>query len=382
MKKIAICMVLIISILLVSISFGAADKAPKFTLEKLKMKLGTTQNLGAVLSGTNIDLNKLTSSNPGVLLIQNDGSLKAVSTGISTLSYTYENSKGKEVELYCFVEVTVNEATFDTVVGTKSETITLMVHLGNYSVKVESSKGAIAVFPEVSREGYVFEGFYKDEALTQKVTNNERFSANADIYCKWLTPEEVELAKNPDSTLFDDINGHWARNAIEICSAMGLFNGVAERQFGPDVTMNRAMAIAVIGRLAKAEVEGKQSGLADVPEGAYYDGYLAWAVENKIVTDAADGNFRPNAPISREEVANYMKNYIDYCGYKYEVKIDATFNDISDLSRESKEAIVTLYNLQIMQGDSMQTFSPLASVTRAQMAQIFYNFNNFVNRYH
>ena len=381
MKKLVSMCILCLAVLFTSICFAALAKEPSFVLEKFKMKLGVSQSIGAVFKGNNIDAEKLKSSNPGVVRVMSDGYLKAVSTGISTLTYTYTNSKDEEKEIYCFVEVTVNEATYDEVIGTKAETINIMLDLGEYKVQVESGKGAIPNYPVITKENYVLEGWYKEPEYETKVLANERFSKDVVLYAKWITLEESENKVRPASADYDDINDHWARNAIETVTALGLFNGVEDRKFGPEITMSRAMAITVIGRLAKADVEGKESKLTDIASGSYYDSYVAWAIENKIVTDVENDKFRPNDDITREEVAVFMKNYIDYCNYNYEKKIVSTYKDTSDLDDKTQDAIEVLYNLQIMQGLSTDSFGPKASVTRAQMAQIFYNFNNFINKY-
>ncbi len=380
MKKIVIMSVLCV-MLLTSICFAALKKEPAFLLEKFKMKLGVDQSIGAIIRGTDIKVDNLVSSNPGVVRVMPDGYLKAVSTGISTLTYKYTNSNDEAKEIYCFVEVTVNDATYDEVIGTKAETINIMLDLGEYKIQIESGKGAIPNIPVIKKENYVLEGWYKEPELENKVASNERFSKDTVLYSKWITLEESENKIRPNSAEYDDINEHWARNAIETVTALGLFNGVEDRKFGPEITMSRAMAVTVIGRLAKANVEGKESKVSDVVSGSYYDSYVAWAVENKIVNDIDGDKFRPNDPITREEVAMYMKNYIDYCGYKYEIKLDPSYKDTKGLSEDALDAIAALYNLQIMQGLSVEDFGPKASATRAQMAQIFYNFNNFVNKY-
>lgn len=380
MKRFIFTTVLMV-ILLCSFALAALKQSPQFTLSKFKMKLGTTQSVASVMKGTDIDIEGFESSNPGVVKILSDGTLKAVSTGISTITYKYEDDDGKEQETYTYIEVTVDEATFDTIAGQRNENIILTLNFGEYSYKLESSKGAIPNFPQISKANYVFDGWYKEPEYLTKVTEKERFAKDTSLYGRWITTEEFEKSKIVPSSLYDDITNHWARNAIESVSYMGLFSGVAEKTFGPEITMTRAMAVSVIGRLDKANVEGKASNISDASKGAYYDGYLAWAVENKIVNDVKDNKFRPNDPVTREEMAVYIKNYIDFKGYKYDNKLETSYTDASSISSEAKEAVEVLYNLGIMTGNSDGSFTPKASATRAQMAQIFYNYNNFANKY-
>ncbi len=381
MRKLKILVsVVLVFVLICSIGLAKSKNiAPaNFLLEKVKIKVGTTQYLGSVLEGPNLNLDKFKSSNPEVVKILANGDLKAIGTGISTLTYTYLDADGKEVELYCFVEVTRDESTYAEVSGVASMKIYLSLVVDGTTVKMESSKGAIPTFPTYQREGWVFDGWYKDPAYEVKVKERDRFGSDTTLYGRWLTKEEAEI-KNQIvffSELYDDTNDHWAKLAIEAVSNLGWFNGTAERTFSPEVTMTRAMAVAVLGRIEGVDVTGKESKVADVKAGSYYDGYLAWAIENKIVTDANDG-FRPNDNITREEMAIYMANYIEYKQYKLNLPLESGFSDIDGLDNTSKQAIKILYNLGIMQGTSANSFSPKMATTRAQMAQIFYNYYNF-----
>ncbi len=63
--------------------------------------------------------------------------------------------------------------------------------------------------------------------------------------------------------------------------------------------MTRAMAITVLGRVDKEDVSSLKSGAKDSKEDSYYDGYIAWALQNNII-ELEDGNFRPSDTITRE----------------------------------------------------------------------------------
>ena len=382
--KVFLCLTLFSVVILSTVFAASIKKQPEFVLEKFQMKLGDTQAISGIINGE-VTLDGFESSNEDAVKILSTGSLKAVATGLSTITYTYKDSNDKTVVLKCYVEVTRYNSTFDTVGGGISkETIFLTLHLDNYDVKVESSSGAIPKFPEVTKEGYIFQGWYLDETLETKVTEKQRFSKDTTFYAKWATEAEVKEKSIASSEFYDDVAGHWAKTAIDSVTYAGLFKGTEDRMFGPELTMSRAMAVTVLGRLeglTEKDIEGKKSGLSDTNERGYYDGYLAWAIENKVVTDIADNKFRPNDDITREEMANYIANYMKLKNYKVEKILDISYNDVNDLSSSSKEALTTLYNAGIMQGVSSNSFAPKASTTRAQIAQIFYNYNNFVKKY-
>ena len=381
MKKIVSVGVLVF-LLLFSVAFAAVKKTtPEFLLDKFKMKLGDVQSISGIFNG-NYDLDGFESSNEDVVEILPNGNLKAKATGSTTLTYTYTATGGKEIVLKCHIEVTRYDATFDTVGGgvTKAD-IFITLDLGEYKVVLKSAAAAIPALPELKREGYVFEGWYTEPTFVNKVKDNQRFNKDVTFYPKWSTVAEHAAATALTSALYDDINGHWAQVAIDAVSYKGLFQGVAERTFAPEQTMTRAMAVSVIGRLEEIDATKYSAKFADVNNEAYYAGHLAWAVENKIVKDIKDNNFRPNDPITREEVANYIANYMTYRKIDVERFLSIPYKDVEDLSATSKEALDLLYNTGVMQGTSGLTFDPQSAVTRAQMAQIFYNLYNFSMKY-
>lgn len=363
----------------VSMAVSVNSLSPEFTLRKVKVKVGTTQSIASILTGKNINYDNLNSSDTSVIKILDNGNLKAVGTGISTITYTYTTEGGTEKEIYCFVEVTRDESTYSEVTGVASMKIKISLVIDGTTTVFESSKGAIPTYPTFSKNELVFDGWYKDKEYTTKVGERERFGSDTTLYARWLTKEEAELNNKKvfKSEYYDDIDDHWGKIAIEATTTKGWFNGVSERTFGPEVTMTRAMAVAVLGRIEEVNVEGLESKISDCKAGSYYDGYLAWAIEKKIVTDIKDDKFRPNDEITREEMAVYMSNYIKYNNFKLNLPLDVSYTDIDEVSAEAKEAIKILYNLGIMQGNGDNTFSPKAHTTRAQMAQIFYNYYNF-----
>jgi len=380
LSSIIICIVMLASFCL---AVGSTGSTIKFTLEQFKMKVGSTQGLAAVISGAGVDYSKVKSSNDSVLKIIDGNTLKAVSSGISTLSYPMVDKDGKDVTLYCYVEVTRDYNTYDFVNATNSQKIIISLNIDGMTTKIESAKAAIPTFPEMAKKGYVFDGWYYEDTYNTKVKADQRFNKDTDLYGRWITEEEANARLPKAVPMYEDVVEHWARNAIESVSYLGLFKGINETQFGPEVPMTRAMTVAVIGRLEDGGLGDHKLDVKDVADTAYYAPSLAWAIDNKIVTDLDNGNFRPNESIKREEVAIYMANYIKYKGYKTDSKVIIlpSFTDTSSMSKEGKEAVDMLYSLNIMQGNPDNTFSPKASLTRAQIAQIFFNFNNFKMKY-
>ena len=373
-----VAMISIIAIACGSFALAVANKTPTFNISKFKMKLGSTQKIAGIINVDASEYYRLESSNPSVVTIQDNGNLKALSTGISTLTYTYTNDDGTEKEIWCYVEVSSDNSTYSEINGSTTSKINITLNLGDYTTTIESASAAIPTLPKVEKEGYILEGWYKDSNYTEKVGEKERFNKDITLYAKWITEEEANKPVIPHSELYDDIDYHWARNYIESVSYRGLFNGVAERRFGPDETMTRGMVITVLGRLEGVEKTGRTTDFSDVAKGSYYEEYIAWGIENKIVTGTSEDEFSPNREITREEMAVMMANYVKYKNFKYEVK-EVYFSDVDTISSWALESVKILNNLKIMQGNADGTYNPKKVATRAEIATVFYNYLNYIN---
>jgi len=370
--------IICIFVMIVGSSVLAANEVEmRFYVSKFSMKLGDTLSIGTIVDVKSIDISKITTSNPSVVAIRDNYKLKALSTGTSTLSYKYLNNEGKQKEMWCHIEVTKDNSTYSPVVENSVSKIKITLDLGDYSTVVESAIAAIPKLPAVEKEGYVLEGWYKDSNYVTKLGERDRFNKDTTLYAKWITVEEAENVVVAPSSLYDDINDHWARYKIEAVTYSGLFNGVSERMFGPNKTMTRAMVITVLGRLDKVEVKGRTTSFTDVPNGAYYEEYVAWGLENKIVSGTSETEFSPNKEITREEMAVMMANYIKYKGFEYELN-DLEFIDVDSISSWAIESVKILNDLGIMQGNDDGTYNPKKVATRAEIATIFFNYLNYI----
>jgi len=139
------------------------------------------------------------------------------------------------------------------------------------------------------------------------------------------------------------------------------------------------MVITVLGRLDEVEMTDRKTDFSDIPTGAYYEEYVAWGVENKIVSGTSEDKFSPNKEITREEMAVMMANYVKYKKYDYKVE-NIDFSDKDSISSWALESVKILNNLGIMKGNADGSYNPKKVATRAEIATVFYNYLNYINR--
>lgn len=181
------------------------------------------------------------------------------------------------------------------------------------------------------------------------------------------------------SISFDDVStGSWFYDAVEYVVGMGYFKGISDTSFGPYDSMNRAMFVTVLGRMAGVNADSyKNTQFTDVVSGSYYEGYVVWAAQNGIVKGTSDTTFSPNEPVTREQMAVFLYRYAQYLGMDVSSKgADlSSFADASSVSSWALDAVKWAVANGIINGTD-KGLEPAATANRAQVAQIIYRFDS------
>jgi hypothetical protein len=201
----------------------------------------------------------------------------------------------------------------------------------------------------------VFAGSLTNKAHQQ---DDYQYAANT-IFAKTMYGDY-----SSSGSVFDDIEGHWGYDAIMYAYSNGLLVGTGANKFSPDLAMNRAMVVTVLGRAAGVDV-------SEYADGAYYTPYVAWAAQSDIIIDGAiDELFAPDAPVTRQELAVVLLRYMDFTGHEYVVTEEyILFADESEIADYAKSAAQIIYKLGLIDVAD-NNFAPNAAVTRAQMASV------------
>ena len=168
----------------------------------------------------------------------------------------------------------------------------------------------------------------------------------------------------------------WYNEAAYFVTEYGLMQGTGENMFSPGNALTRAMFVTIIGRLAEKRGEvtsGFKNDFKDVPDGAWYSQYVAWASDKAIVNGYSAKSFGPDDPVTREQMAALIIRFCDV--YKIEPghDTDIKFSDAGDISYWAQDPVNRVVAAGLMQGAN-GIFKPRASSTRAEVAQLFMNF--------
>lgn len=183
-----------------------------------------------------------------------------------------------------------------------------------------------------------------------------------------LTP-----GKNKHTPFYDVRQTDWYYEPVGYVYEQGLFSGMSTHQFSPGLTMNRAMLMSVLHRLAGAPAVTDGPVFTDVPGDRWYAQAVRWGAAQGITSGAGNGTFDPGGNITREQAAAMMYNYaVKYMGLSFGPGADLSrFPDQDKVSPWARTAMGWAVENGIINGvrsGSTLTLESRRSATRAEMA--------------
>ena len=180
-----------------------------------------------------------------------------------------------------------------------------------------------------------------------------------------LTASAAAVPAAAASTGFRDVPaGHWAASEIRRAVDAGLVQGVSATEFGLGRPMTRAAFVVVLCRFFGWEMQTPSQGsFADNRDpAAWYYSAVETACANGAVVRQAE-NFRPNDPITREEMAVMLVRALGYTALAgLDQGLECPFNDVT-----TNQGYLTMaYYLGISRGTGDGVFNPDSTATREQ----------------
>ena len=166
----------------------------------------------------------------------------------------------------------------------------------------------------------------------------------------------------------------WYAPAVQTCAEQGLFQGTSPTTFSPELSMTRGMLVTVLGRMENIDpTQADASGFMDVPEDAYYAGYVVWAARSGIVAGVSDSVFEPERGISRQEICTIVHRYLVWKDVSLQTVPSAQFADDAQIAEWAKESVYVCRSAGIVSGVGDNHFAPNVAARRCEAAQIFKN---------
>lgn len=105
-------------------------------------------------------------------------------------------------------------------------------------------------------------------------------------------------------------------DAVTFLSDMGIFSGYSDGSFKPEKTLSRAefakLIVMILDKETEAGFNSLTAGFSDVPQGAWYVGYVNYISDQGIIKGYADGSFAPNKAITYAEAITILCRLMGY----------------------------------------------------------------------
>lgn len=175
-----------------------------------------------------------------------------------------------------------------------------------------------------------------------------------------------------DNPFRDVAPGAWYEEAVQYVYEAGLMQGTSASAFSPGRTTTRGQIVTILHRLEGSPRAGRPP-FTDVAAGSYCAEAVAWAEQNAIVRGFGDGTFRPDRPITRQQLAAILLRYMEHRGEGTAGRADLSrFSDSAAVADYAREAMAWAVSAGLLQGRANGTLDPAGSATRAQTAVILH----------
>ena len=171
---------------------------------------------------------------------------------------------------------------------------------------------------------------------------------------------------------FTDVSTEdWYYEAVKYTYEHELFSGVADDRFAPLRTMNRAMIVTVLWRVAGEPEPSAESGFEDVPPESWYGPAVAWAAETGVVDGVSETEFLPMAELRREQIVTMLLRFHRLVqGEETAGNGDlSVFPDAEDVSDWAAESVVWAVGEEIMVARDGKLL-PREAAIRAEVADM------------
>lgn len=216
----------------------------------------------------------------------------------------------------------------------------------------------------------------KTVALTDLGSGKYTFkmpSAKVSVGFKTTADQPCDGGKDCPSAPFTDVDtAKWYHLSVDYVLTHKMMNGVSSRAFAPNANLTRGMLVQILYNL-EGKPKGTAANFSDVQADAWYAEAVGWAASNKVVTGYADGTFRPNAAVTREQAAAILYRYAQSKGIDVSVGEDTNILSYVDVQQASEYAIPALQwavGAGVLNGKNGGRLAPTGTATRAEIAAI------------
>jgi len=166
---------------------------------------------------------------------------------------------------------------------------------------------------------------------------------------------------------FDDVpQGHWAEKAVHDLRLLKITDGIGSNKYGMGLDIKRCEFVTYLARLMNWETVTPEKGsfIDNMDTSKWYYPYIETAYRNGAIPEGIK-EFRPEDPITREEMAIMLVNALGY-GYLAQ-QLSGLGSDFDDVS-ENTGYITIAKDFGIITGTGDNRFKPYDTAKREEAA--------------
>ena len=209
----------------------------------------------------------------------------------------------------------------------------------------------------------------------EEYDENENYDLNTDITIKVISENDgatinTYTLKATTADQFSDVDTNdWYYNNVMRAVELGILSGYTDGTFKPMNNITRRdFAIMLAQSLGHDNDEKATSPFKDVADTDYGVSSIAYLYENEITVGDSNGNFNPDANITRQEAAIMLVKAFEATGTSSDL-----YADDAQIASWAKSFVYTAKATGLMKGDDHNEFNPTDRLTRAEAASAMVN---------
>lgn len=187
-----------------------------------------------------------------------------------------------------------------------------------------------------------------------------------------------------DSVNFSDVKrGSWYYISVYDLVSKGIINGKTATTYEPNgnITRGEFAKILATATLTEEQLNASYNGAAAFNDSnTWAKKYINWASDVGVVNGTGNGNYSPNAQITRQDMAVMIDRYAKNVQKKTlpEKNAAITFSDEAQIAGYAKDAVSAMQKAGIINGKGNNMFAPTENATRAEAAKMISYFLKLV----
>ncbi|RED75742.1 InlB B-repeat-containing protein [Cohnella phaseoli] len=171
---------------------------------------------------------------------------------------------------------------------------------------------------------------------------------------------------------FADMASHWAKDEVNDLGSRLVAKGLEDGLFHPEQKMTRAEFAAALVRALGLRAEKGKAPFSDIRTSDWYNGEIATAAAYGLIGGFADGSFRPNATLTREQAMKMLAGAMELTGLQSKLSGTAAeqrlfvFEDADRLSPWARSSAALALEAGIVNGRGNR-LAAKENMTRAEV---------------